>query len=144
MAAIGQWQPPWLGCVFLPSFHLANSVSDVPQLQNHPKTNHCPMHIFINNGRMGMFQVPILCACMVGRHMSPAVPGEALETMVKLCFWPSIDLVRKLGIYCNYTWYILRTMDFYGYKEGKNVKPTVIPSKIHSAAVFISREGSDS
>jgi hypothetical protein len=24
-----------------------------------------------------------------------------------------IVLVRKLAIYCNYIWYILRTMDFY-------------------------------
>ena len=30
------------GVFFLPSFRLANRVSDVPQPQNHPKTNHCP------------------------------------------------------------------------------------------------------
>ncbi len=29
-----------------------------------------PPHISINNGRMGTFQVPILCAYIVGRHMS--------------------------------------------------------------------------
>ncbi len=28
-----------------------------------------------------------------------AVPGEALETMVELCVWPSTVLVRKLAIY---------------------------------------------
>jgi hypothetical protein len=39
--------------------------------------------------------------------------GEALETMVELCLWPSIVLLRKLAIYCNYIWYILRRMDFY-------------------------------
>jgi len=30
------------GVLFLPSFRLANRVSDVPQPQNHPKTSHCP------------------------------------------------------------------------------------------------------
>jgi hypothetical protein len=49
---------------------------------------------------MGMFQLAILCTCTVGRHKSHmnkifihlwgAVPGEASETMVKLCLWPSI------------------------------------------------------
>jgi hypothetical protein len=68
-----------------------------------------------------------------------AVPGDASETMVELCFWPSVVLVHKLVIYCNYIWYILCdgfscTMST---KEGKNVKPTVIPSKSHSAAGFI-------
>jgi hypothetical protein len=33
--------------------------------------------------------------------------------MVELCFWPSIVLLHKLAIYCNYIWYILCTMDFY-------------------------------
>jgi hypothetical protein len=42
-----------------------------------------------------------------------AVPGEALETMVELCFWPSIVIVHKLAIYCNYIWYILRTTGFH-------------------------------
>jgi hypothetical protein len=45
--------------------------------------------------------------------LGAAVPGEASETMVELCLWPSIVLVRKLAIYCNYIWYILRMMDFY-------------------------------
>jgi hypothetical protein len=45
--------------------------------------------------------------------LGAAMPGEALETMVKLCFWPSIELVRKLVMYCNYIWYILWTTDFY-------------------------------
>jgi len=30
------------GVLFLPSFRLANRVSDVPQPQNHTKTTHCP------------------------------------------------------------------------------------------------------
>ncbi len=42
MAAVGRWGPPWFGCVFLPSFRLANCMPHVPQPQNHPKTNHCP------------------------------------------------------------------------------------------------------
>ncbi len=46
-------------------------------------------------------------------NLGVAVPGEASETMLELCFWPFIVLVRKLVIYCNYIWYILRTMDFY-------------------------------
>ncbi len=41
MAAIGQQWLRCLGCVFLASFRLASRVSDVPQLQNHPKTNYC-------------------------------------------------------------------------------------------------------
>ncbi len=41
MVAIGQWWPPWLGCVFFASFRLANRMSDVPQPQNHTKTNYC-------------------------------------------------------------------------------------------------------
>jgi hypothetical protein len=31
-----------------------------------------------------------------------AVPGEALETMVELHLWPSIVLLRKLAIYCDW------------------------------------------
>jgi hypothetical protein len=61
---------------------------------------------------MVMFQVAILCACTVGRqmshmnerffHLGVVVPGEALETMVELFLWPSIVLVHKLAIYCDY------------------------------------------
>jgi hypothetical protein len=79
--------------------------------------------------------------------LGAAVPGEASETMVELCFWPSIVLVCKLAINCDYIWYILRTTDFCtgATKEGKNVKPTVTPSKSHSAAVFIKKhDGSKS
>jgi hypothetical protein len=81
---------------------------------------------------MGTFQVPILCACTVGRHMSHmnkrivhlelAVPGEASETMVELCLWPSIVLFCKLAIYCNYIWYIPHTADFYVLGLGKREK----------------------
>jgi hypothetical protein len=66
------------------------------------------------------------------------VPGEASETMVGWCFWPSKVLVRKLAIYCDYIWYILHTRDFYVLglrKREKNIKPTIIPSKSYSAAV---------
>ncbi len=45
--------------------------------------------------------------------LGAAVPGKALETMVELCFWPSIVLVLKLAIHCDFIWYILRTTDFY-------------------------------
>jgi hypothetical protein len=70
-----------------------------------------------------MFQVPILCACTVGRNMSHmnkrffylggAVPGEASETMVELCLLPFIVFISKLAIYCNCIWYILHMTDFY-------------------------------
>ncbi len=43
------------------------------QMSPNPKTNQIPTtvppHISINNGRMGTFQVAILCACTVIRHM---------------------------------------------------------------------------
>jgi hypothetical protein len=42
-----------------------------------------------------------------------AVLGEELDTMVELCLLPSIVLLCKLEIYCNYIWYILCTTDFY-------------------------------
>jgi hypothetical protein len=51
--------------------------------------------------------------CLGGQAVMVAVPGEASETMVESCFWPSIVLVNKLAIYCDYIWYILRTTEFY-------------------------------
>ncbi len=60
--------------------------------------------------------------------LGATVPGEAPETMV-LCWWQSIVHLRKLAIYCNYIWNILRTMDYYALglqkrEKRKNVKPT--------------------
>jgi hypothetical protein len=56
MVAVRQWWPPCWGCVFfLPSFHLANHVSNVRQLQNQPKTNSCPtkyLHQFLPYGEV--------------------------------------------------------------------------------------------
>ncbi len=67
------------------------------------------------------------------------MPDEASETMVELFLWPSIVLLRKLAMYCTYL--VHSTYDSFLFtratKEGKNVKPTVIPSKSHSIAVFI-------
>ena len=40
MAAMGRRQPPWSGCIFLPSFRLANCVSEVCQPKNQQKPNH--------------------------------------------------------------------------------------------------------
>ena len=40
MAAMGRRQPPWSGCIFLPSFRLANRVSEVCQPKNQQKPNH--------------------------------------------------------------------------------------------------------
>jgi hypothetical protein len=71
--------------------------------------------------------------------LGAAVASEASETMVELCFWPSIVLVRKLAIYCDYLGH--STYDGFlcarATKEGQNVKSAVIPSKSHSAAVLI-------
>jgi hypothetical protein len=39
MAAMGRRRLPWLGCIFLPSFRLANRVSEVCQSQNQQKNN---------------------------------------------------------------------------------------------------------
>ncbi len=59
--------------------------------------------------------------------LGAAVPGEASETMVKLFLWPSIVLLRKLAIYCNYIWYILRTPDFYELGLQKSEKTYFAP-----------------
>jgi hypothetical protein len=91
-----------------------------PNPQTTPKLTTVPPHIFVNNGWMETFQVPILCAwCMVGRHightnnliliLGASVPGEALETMIELCLWPSIELLHILAIIWDHVWYILRT-----------------------------------
>ncbi len=42
IAAAGWRRPPWSGCIFLPSFHLANCMSGVRRPQNQQKPNHCP------------------------------------------------------------------------------------------------------
>ncbi len=39
------------------------------------------------------------------------MPGEASKTMVELCLWPSIVLLCKFAIYCDYVQFILRTTD---------------------------------
>jgi hypothetical protein len=54
--------------------------------------------------------------------LGAAVPGEALETMVEMCLWSSKVLLLKLAIYCDYIWYILRTVDFYELGLGKRKK----------------------
>ncbi len=43
-----------------------------------------------------------------------AVPGEASETMVELCLWPSIVILDKLAIYCDSIWYILSQKNWAG------------------------------
>ncbi len=40
MAATGRRRPPWSGCIFLPSFCLANRMSEVCQPKNQQKPNH--------------------------------------------------------------------------------------------------------
>jgi hypothetical protein len=40
-----------------------------PNSKTTQKPTTVPPHISINNGWMGTFQVPILCACMVWKHM---------------------------------------------------------------------------
>ncbi len=109
MAAVGQCQLPWLGCVFLPCFCLADCMSNVPQPQNHPKKQ--PLSYIISVSIMvgwGCFKYP---SCAHARSedtwaiwtkdlfiLEAAVPGEASETMVELCLWPSIVLLCKLAI----------------------------------------------
>jgi hypothetical protein len=60
MAAMGRRRPPWSGYIFLPSFRLANHVSEVCQPKNQQKTN---LNIWLN----GTFEVPILCE-FIGRR----------------------------------------------------------------------------
>jgi hypothetical protein len=115
MAAIWQRQPPWLGCVFLPSFRLANCVSEVPQPpkppKNHPLSNLISPSIMVG---WGCLNYPFFAharledACAIWTNDSFILglvePGEASETMV--C-GPSIVLLHKLVIYCDYTSVIL-------------------------------------
>ena len=42
MAVMGRQRPPWSGCIFLPSFRLANRVSEACQPKYQQKTNHWP------------------------------------------------------------------------------------------------------
>ncbi len=69
MAAAGQWQPPWLGCIF----SLASAYLIACQKSPDPKTTQkaatVPSHISTNNSWMGMLEVAILCACTVGKRM---------------------------------------------------------------------------
>jgi hypothetical protein len=55
-------------------------------------------------------------------HLVVAVPSEASETMVELCFWPSTVLTHKLAIYCDIICYILCTMDLYVLRLQKREK----------------------
>ncbi len=85
------------------------------------KPTNAPPHISVNNGRIRTFQTAILCACTVARHMSHMNErfvhlgcGGAWWIIGNHCwivFAPSIVLLCKLVIYCNYIWYILRTTD---------------------------------
>jgi hypothetical protein len=59
-----------IGVFFLPSFFLANHMSYVPNPKTTQNPTIVPPQISVKNGLMGTFQVPVLCACMVGRHMS--------------------------------------------------------------------------
>ncbi len=101
------------------------------QMSPNPKTNQkpttVPPHISVKNGRMGTFQIGILCTCTVIRHLchmnkifvhlrGAAVLGEVSKTMVRLCLWPSIlpyVPYCKLAIIRNCIWYVLHTTDFY-------------------------------
>jgi hypothetical protein len=63
--------------------------------------------------------------------LGAAVPGEALENMVELCLWPSIVLLPSFAMYCDYIWYILRTMDVYvlGLQKREKCKAHCYPLK---------------
>ena len=74
MAAMGRRRPPWSGYIFLPSFRLANHVSEVCQPKNQQKTN---LNIWLN----GTFEVPILCE-FIGRR----------------CMCRMVKQIRHLGV----------------------------------------------
>ncbi len=69
IAAVGWRRPPWSGCIFLPSFHLANCMSGVCRPWNQQNPTTVQPNISINIWRNGTFEVPILCAYMVGRSL---------------------------------------------------------------------------
>ncbi len=123
-----------------------------------PKTIQKPTtvspRISVNNGWMGTFYVPILCACTVVTH-------EPYEQ--KICsFWGWRCLVKhgkpwlncvcghllyfyiKLTRYCNYIWYILCTMDFYaleGYKRVKKRKDNPLQKSWRTSLVRVLKQG---
>jgi hypothetical protein len=134
----------------LPSFRLANRVSDVPQPKNHPKTNHCPtsyLHQQWSDGDVSSTH-PV---CMHGWKTHE--PNE--QKIHSSWGWRCLVKHRKPWLncvcghilyfyvnkqYCNYIWYILCITDFYVLglrKKGENVKK--IPSKSHVAADFTSQ-----
>ena len=98
IAAAGRRRPPWSGCIFLPSFRLANCVSDVrpPKTQQkyQPMSDQISPSIFSG---MGHLKYPSsahlrggnICAVWLYRSviLGSAALGEASETMVELCLW---------------------------------------------------------
>ncbi len=92
--------------------------------------------------RIGTFEVTILCACTVGRHLRCmnewfvhlGVGGAwwSIRNHGRIVFWPDLNihiiLLRKLAIYCDY---ILVQSTYDGFlctratMHGKIVKPTV-------------------
>jgi hypothetical protein len=68
-----------------------------PNLQTTPKPTTVPPHISVNNGQMGTFQVPILCACMARRHISHINKSEH-----KMCLsWGRRSLVKHQKPWSN-------------------------------------------
>ncbi len=121
MAAVGQWRPPWLGWFFWPSFRLGVQCPPTPKPpKNQPLSHLISPSIMVG---WGHFKYPSCAHAWLEDTwaismkdlfiLGLAVPGEASETMVELCLWPSIVLLCTLAIYCDYIWYILSTMDFY-------------------------------
>ncbi len=121
-----------------------------PNLKTTQNPTTVPPHISVNNGRMGMFQVPILCACTVGRHMSHmnkrcvhlggggawwCIGNHGWIVFVAI-YCPFMLISNILQLYLVHSMYD-RFLWTRATKEGKNVKPTVIPSKSHGIAVFI-------
>ena len=56
IAAVGRWRPSWSGCIFLPSFHLANCASMPANSKTNPITTALPQSISIKNAPMRTFQ----------------------------------------------------------------------------------------
>ncbi len=121
-----------------------------PNAKTIQKPTTVPPHISINNGQMGTFQVPILCTCTVGRHMSHIKEryvyldgGGAWWSIrnhgqiVFLAIYSTcIKISNTLELYLEHSTYdsFLCT---WAKKEGKNVKANAIPTKSHSAAVLL-------
>ncbi len=115
MAAIEQWRPPWLRCVFLTYIPPSKLCVRCPPTPKPPKNQ--PLSHLISPSIMvgwGRFKYPSYAHAWLEDTwaiwtkdlfiLESAVPGEASETMVELWFWQSTVLVGKLAIRGGKCW----------------------------------------